>query len=158
MPVPSLNLLISFLSPLAGPLIATYVADQPVAAEMIVVHEAGAPFSVKLALPARAVTACTQDRLSAPSVACAIGCNELPATRKDDSVARRMAWIGSIVFGILAAVGAVWLYRKINPELLTPPRLTEQLSPVEPHPNDGQSPTGGFAGGASSPSRAPPYM
>lgn len=74
------------------------------------------------------VTACVHDRLNAPAAACATDRNE-PASaqkdpqkdaQKDDSRTRRMAWIGSIVFGILAVLGAVWLYRKVKPKLLTP--------------------------------------
>lgn len=73
-----------------------------------------------------AVTACVHDRLNAPAVACATDRNELFQNGTDDSGARRIAWIGSIFFGILAVVGAVWLYRKVNPEPLTP------MSPATP--------------------------
>jgi hypothetical protein len=47
----------------------------------------------------------------------------------DDRGARKMAWIGSIFFGILAVVGAVWLYRKVNPDPLTPASAAKSPQP-----------------------------
>jgi hypothetical protein len=81
-----------------------------------------------------AVTVCVHDRLGAPAMACATDRNELAAAaQKDDSGARRMAWLGSILFGILAVVGAVWLYRKVNPEPLTPATAPASLNePAQP--------------------------
>jgi len=75
------------------------------------------------------VTACVHDRLDAPAVACATDRNKLATAQQDDPGTRRMAWIGSIVFGILAVVGAVWLYRKVNPELLTPANANRHTQP-----------------------------
>jgi hypothetical protein len=78
------------------------------------------------------VTACVHDRPNAPAVACATDRNELVAAQQDGSGARRMAWLGAIVFGMLAAVGAIWLYRKVNPELLTPASDDHPARPTRP--------------------------
>lgn len=79
-----------------------------------------------------AVTACVHDRLNAPAVACATDRNEVAAMEGDDAGARRMAWIGSILFGILAVIGAVWLYRKVNPEPLTPATANRGFEGAQP--------------------------
>ena len=76
-----------------------------------------------------AVTACVHHRPNAPAVACATDRNELAAMAGDDRGARKMAWIGSIFFGILAVVGAVWLYRKVNPDPLTPASAAKSPQP-----------------------------
>jgi hypothetical protein len=79
------------------------------------------------------VTACVHERINAPAVACATDRNELtpesaPAAN-DDPGARRMAWIGAILFGILAVIGAVWLYRKVRPKPLTPTTVDQARLP-----------------------------
>lgn len=79
-----------------------------------------------------AVTACVHERPGAPAVACATDLNELFAAGPDDGGARRFAWIGAIAFGILAAIGALWLYRKVNPEPLTPATVQEAALPAAP--------------------------
>lgn len=114
---------------------ANAVADANAAAGKNVVaagHTPTYPLAGRLDRAARSrdVTACVHDRLNAPAVACATDSNKLAAaSRKDDSGGRRMAWIGSIVFGILAVVGALWLYRKVNPGLLTPASADRPAQP-----------------------------
>lgn len=63
---------------------------------------------------------------------------ELILNGAGDAGARRMAWIGSIVFGILAVIGSVWLYRKVNPEPLTPQSADK---PPLPGPLPGGAPS-----------------
>jgi len=73
-----------------------------------------------------AVTACVHEGLNALAVACATERNESPKGKADPT--RRWAWAGSILFGILAVIGAVWLYRKVNPQPLTPDNALEEAS------------------------------
>ena len=192
--VPSAGLLMSFLSHIAGPLIAlpspapgvTITVrdnhDQVKAGQIVrsdvIVHNAGqaeAPVTVKLTMPARTITrldapdadlfanaaawqnvasasetrtytlagqidraahlrsldgtACVHNQPNAPAVACATERDPLAAMQKDDPGTRRIAWIGAIVFGILAAIGAIWLYRKVDPELLTPATANKAAQP-----------------------------
>jgi hypothetical protein len=75
------------------------------------------------------VTACVHDQPNAPAVACATDHDSLAVAQKNDTRTRRIAWIGAIIFGILAVIGAVWLYRKVNPELLTPANADKTAQP-----------------------------
>ncbi|MDI1466395.1 hypothetical protein QEZ54_36010 [Catellatospora sp. KI3] len=61
-----------------------------------------------------AATACLQG-VAAP-VACATDLDLVAAPGRGPG----WAWLGSAFFGLLAAVGALWLNKKIRPELLTP--------------------------------------
>ena len=123
MTVPGANLLISFLSHVAGPLIAVPTPSLPPSPE-VVVRNSGtveAPLTVKLTVPAHALTRLeASDAVVVVVVAGTTDRDELFLNRTDDAGARRMAWIGSIFFGILTVIGAVWLYRKVKPEPLTP--------------------------------------
>ncbi|GHJ45460.1 hypothetical protein Cs7R123_28020 [Catellatospora sp. TT07R-123] len=62
-----------------------------------------------------AVTACLQGVVAAP-MACATDLDLVV----EPAGGTGWAWLGAAVFGLLAAVGAIWLDRKIRPELLTP--------------------------------------
>jgi hypothetical protein len=65
------------------------------------------------------VTACIHSPGTQPALACATDSTQITsAPRQDRSV--KWAWAAAIVFGLLAAAGAVWLHRKVNPPLLTP--------------------------------------
>ena len=75
------------------------------------------------------VTACVHDQPNAPAVACATDRDSLAAAQKDDPATRRIAWIAAIIFGVLAVIGALWLYRKVNPELLTPASANKAAQP-----------------------------
>lgn len=62
------------------------------------------------------VQACLYVSAQEPALACATDLNTIAAT---PSVGR-FAWLAAIALGLLAVVGALWLHKKINPELLTP--------------------------------------
>jgi len=92
--------------------------DQPAAVaaprEVTITSSAG---RVPLTIPSHTVTG-----LEAPDAS-------VIAAQKDDPGTRRMAWVGAIVFGILTVIGAVWLYRKINPQPLTPAAANRPAQP-----------------------------
>lgn len=62
------------------------------------------------------VQACLYESADAPALMCATDRNTI-AIPPD---VRQYAWPAAIVFALLAIIGALWLYRKVNPELLTP--------------------------------------
>lgn len=70
------------------------------------------------------VTACVHQRLDEPAVACATDLNALAGEQDKPA---RMAWLASILFGILAVAGALWLHKKVNPEPLTPANARDTL-------------------------------
>ncbi|MBV1856739.1 hypothetical protein [Catellatospora tritici] len=85
------------------------------AARQTSTHTAAATLDQDAALGDLAVTACLQGALAAP-LACATDLDlVVEPTRRPG-----WAWLGSAFFGLLAAVGALWLNKKIRPELLTP--------------------------------------
>jgi hypothetical protein len=103
-----------------------------------------------------AVTACVHLKADAPAVACATDGDAVAVAPTPHGGASTWVWIGSILFGLLAVAGAVWLHKKINPVPLAedPEAQPQRHNPVEPHPSDRTKPHRGFvAGGASSPSQ-----
>lgn len=74
------------------------------------------------------VTACVQLPGADDPVRCASDTTALAAT--DDSP--WWAWTGSIFFGLLAVVSAVWLQKKITPDLLTPQNAHHGFEPGRP--------------------------
>lgn len=64
-----------------------------------------------------AITACLHAASEAPALTCATDLNSVAAGPTDSP---GLTWIAAIVFGLLAAMGAVWLQKKIQPDRLTP--------------------------------------
>ncbi|WP_203913770.1 hypothetical protein [Rhizocola hellebori] len=70
------------------------------------------------AAPDLAATACIYLTADTPALTCATDLDLIAAPASDRT--RTMAWLASIVLGLLSVIGAIWLDRKIRPELLTP--------------------------------------
>jgi hypothetical protein len=74
--------------------------------------------------------ACVHLNADAPALTCASDRNNL----QNDHLVRDYAWIASIILGLVAVLGALWLHRRIRPEFLTPANatLTIGVPPVSP--------------------------
>jgi hypothetical protein len=69
--------------------------------------------------PDLAATACVHLAADTPAVTCDTDINTVGATTTSPRE-RSFAWIASIMLGLLAVAGSIWLHRRVTPELLTP--------------------------------------
>jgi hypothetical protein len=69
--------------------------------------------------PDLAATACVHLAADTPAVTCDTDLNTVGATTTSPRE-RSFAWIASIMLGLLAVAGSIWLHRRVTPELLTP--------------------------------------
>jgi hypothetical protein len=79
--------------------------------------------------PDLAATACLHLAADSPAITCATDLNTMadaPTPRE-----RSFAWLASIALGLLAVVGAIWLQRRITPELLTPANAPHNNNPEQ---------------------------
>jgi hypothetical protein len=79
--------------------------------------------------PDLAATACVHLTADTPALTCATDLDTLaaPTTPRE----RSLAWLASIALGILAVLGAIWLERRVKPELLTPANASHD-NPEQP--------------------------
>lgn len=75
-----------------------------------------------------AVTACVRLSEADDPVRCASDMTALAAT--DDP--QWWAWTGSVLFGLLAVISAIWLQKRITPDLLTPQNALHGFEPGRP--------------------------
>jgi uncharacterized repeat protein (TIGR01451 family) len=114
----------------AAVLANTVAWEQRVAAGQTLTFSLSGRVDHEIKAPDISVAACRYTAADAPAATCSTELHAVAANGQS-AESRRLAWIASAFFGILAVAGAVWLHRKVNPPLLTPATAEQAHLPGE---------------------------